>query len=127
LPGPPTPENEIGFRIVPLDRPAISSIRAEMSFLIDHLHLKRSRLTTSPAATKKIANDDRVLEAYHWACNAKSTHKLDPRLLTAYIIIFEEMLGLDCMDAVGAAKTIKDPDELAAYVQKIKTEKLSPP
>jgi hypothetical protein len=91
------------------------------------LNRVQSHRISSSEATKEVVSDDRILIAYRWAREAKSAHKLNSRLLAAYIIVFEELLGLDRLDAVRTMKTIKDSDELAPYVRKIKTEKLSPP
>jgi len=111
------------------DKRAISRVRHDISFLSVWLELNsvQSRRTSDAEATKEIVNDERVLKAYHWACDAKSMYKLNPDRLAATIIIFEELLGLDRMDAVRTLKTLKNLDELAPYVRKIKTEKLSPP
>jgi hypothetical protein len=111
------------------EKRAISRVRDDISFLSAWLELNsvQSRRTMSAEATKEIVNDERVLKTYHWACDAKSVYKLNPDRLAASIIIFEELLGLDRMDAVRAMKNVKDLDDLKAYLQKIKHEKLSPP
>ena len=77
------------------EKRAISDIRDRMSSLSDYLDLnrvQRSR-TSSPDAMKELVSDDNILKVYHWACQAKSVYKLNPRRMAAFAIIFEE-LGL---------------------------------
>jgi hypothetical protein len=120
----------ITYFYVTREKRAISSIRKDISFLSMYFDLNpgQRHRTRDAEATKEIVSDDRILKAYRWAREAKSVLKLNPERLAANIIIFEELLGLTAGDAIKAMKNVEYlDDDLKAYVQKLKTEKLTSP
>ncbi len=115
----------ITYYNVTREKRAISSIRDNICLLASYHNLTpaQSNQTLFSDRTKQIASDDRILDVYRWALRVISARpqlrysdgrKMSATILTAEVIICEELLGLDSMDAVHALRSIRDFKDLGS-------------